>query len=259
MKSTGITLPLSDIVNVGVYRFDEYDTIGVDHCEHKGFIVGHQRGEKPFGTRRWIEPTETDITSDRSILDSLLILASKALPIRGEKSDRLVRSWCVKYGLPACTVEASQQVGYLAFPLFQFYDFLFFLRDAFWKAESIHDGFSSNVFDENPYKRNSWYFTRERKETLISEFINKADIRLHFEYKNGSPMFYNYAPDIISLVRYQFALTLLSDIERAPRRCKCCGSMFFAHRSNQLYGPCCTRQKRYAAERRRKEKEAQHG
>lgn len=245
---------MSDIVNVGVYRFEQYEILGIEPRKKEGTIVGHQHGEKPFETNRLIKPTETNTISDREILDSLLILASKALPACGEKSNKLIKSWCAKYGLPACSIESSQKVGYLAFPLYRFYDFLFLLRDTFWKAESLYDGFS-DMFDENPYKKNRWYFTKEDKESLISEFINESDVRLCFEYRNGKPTFYNYAPDIFSLVRYQFALILLSNSESVPRRCKCCGSMFFAHRKNQLYGPCCTRQKRYAAEKRKKEKE----
>lgn len=249
-----ITLPLSDIVNVGVYRFEEYEILEVDPRQRKGTIVGHKHGEKPFETNRVIEPTEKCTVSDRALLDSLLILASKAIPIYGEKSNNLIRSWCVNYGLPACSIETSRQIGYLAFPLYRFYDFLFLLRETFLKAESMNDSFSDTV-DENPYKRKKWRFRKEEKESLISDFINESNLGLCFQYRNGTPTLYNYAPDIISLARYQFALMLLSNYESVPRRCKCCGSMFFAHRKNQLYGPCCTRQKRYAAEKRKKERE----
>lgn len=254
MKANGATLTLSDIVKVGFYKFDKYEILEVDPYQRKGTIVGHKHGEKPFEVNRVIEPTEKCTVSDRALLDSLLILASKAIPIYGEKSNNLIRSWCMKYGLPACSIETSQQIGYIAFPLYRFYDFLFLLRDTFWKAESMHDSLS-DVFGENPYKRGRWYFMKEEKESLISDFINESDLGLCFAYRNGTPTLYNYAPDIISLVRYQFALILLSNCESVPRRCKCCGSMFFAHRKNQLYGPCCTRQKRYAAERRKRDRD----
>ncbi len=262
MKENGTILTLSDFVNIGVYRFKKYEILGVDRSKRQGTIVGHD-DEKPFEVNRPIAPTEKCTVSDREILDSLLTLASKAIPICGEKSDKLIRSWCEKYGLPACSVEESRQVGYLAFPLYRFYDFLFLLRDTFWKAESIYSEdfpqkYDIDLFTENPYKKRDAYFTKENKEDLISCFINETNMMLCFEYRNGKPTFYNYAPDIISLVRYQFALILLSNGESVPRRCKCCGSMFFAHRKNQLYGPCCSRQKRYAAEKRRKERERKH-
>ena len=248
---------------------------------HKNrFIVGHAKGEKPFEKRKtiidgkefWtsgpIEPTGTVTVSDRKIFDSLLILASKIIPAFPKESDKLILSWCKKYGLPFCSIEASQQVGYLACPLHQFRYFLVRLCDTFWKAESmcgedtdslIEYGIDNNFFDgpflSNPYKKREKYFTKERKESFISEFLNEANLRFRFEYRNGVPTFYNFAEDIVSLAKYQFALILLSNSERIPRRCKCCGSMFFAHRKNQLYGPCCSRQKRYAAEKRRKERE----
>lgn len=260
IKTNGIILPLSDVVSVGIYKFEEYEIL--KSAQHKDVIVGHEYGEKPFETKLPIKPTGTVTISDRGVFDSLMILASKALPVFRKDSDKQVLSWCKKYGLPFCSIEASQQVGYLACPLWEFYNFLFSLRDAFWKVESLYEDFSvehgiDNVhfFTRNPYREQDHYFTKERKQSLISEFINAADLGLCFEYRNGKPTFYNYAKSMISLTRYQFALILLSNSESVPRRCKCCGSMFFAHRKNQLYGPCCTRQKRYAAEKRKKERE----
>lgn len=268
IKANGSILTLSDIVSVGVYEFEKYEILGNtkdrNSLRNNVFVVGHADGEKPFEANIPIEPTGTIVVSNRDIFDSLLILASEALPIVEKKSHDLILLWCKKYGLPFCSVDASKQNGYLAFPLYKFYDFLFSLRDTFLKVESMHEDFTvehdidANFFDENPYKRQnslSDYFTEEIKRSLIAEFINEANLSLRFEYRSEIPTFYNYAEDIISLVKYQFALILVSNSERVPRRCKCCGSMFFAHRKNQLYGPCCSRQKRYAAERRRREKE----
>lgn len=272
IKKNGGILTLSDVVSVGVYEFEEYEILGNTEdrisCKTNVFVAGHRSGVKPFEKNMPIESTGTIVVSDRSIFDSLLILASKALPIYGKKSHNLVLSWCEKYGIPFCSIEASQRVGYLAFPLYKFYDFLFRLRDTFWKVESmccedtdslIEYGVDSNIFEENPYRRLnplSNHFSEDVKKSLISEFVNKSDLSFRFEYRNGIPTFYNYADDIVSLAKYQFAMILLSSSERAPRRCKCCGSMFFAYRKNQLYGPCCSRQKYYAKEKRRKEKEA---
>lgn len=262
IKPNGIVLPLSDIVRVGVYEFEEYEI--VENPTHKYVIVGHEHGEKPFETNRSIAPTGVKTVSDRSTLDSLLLLASKTPSTLTEDRNKLILLWCEKYGLPFCSIEASQHIGYLACPLHHFLNFLFFLQDAFWKAESMYEDFSVEngidnitMLDKNPYKNRKWseYFTKEKKESLISEFINKANFSLCFEYRNGRPTLYNYASNLISLTQYQFALILLSNNESVPRHCKCCGSMFFAHRKNQLYGPCCTRQKRYAAEKRRKERE----
>lgn len=283
MKANGAPLLLSDIVCVGVYKFDEYKIIEVGEDKsglHQNcFLIGRSKGEQPFQVRKtvidgaelWrsrsIKPTGTDTVSDREIFDSLLILSSKVLPAFPKESNKLILSWCKKFGLPFCSAEASQQVGYLACPLHQFRHFLICLRDTFWKVESlcgedtdslIEYGIDSNLFDglflRNPYQEQDEHFTKERKESLISEFLNEANLRLLFEYRNSTPTFYNYAEDIVSLAKYQFALILLSSGESVPRRCKCCGSMFFASRKNKLYGPCCNRQKRYAAEKRKKEK-----
>lgn len=257
MKANGSILTLSDIVRVGIYKFDEYKILENNRLK---YIVGHKHGEKPFEINRPIEPTEMGTISDRDILDSLMVLASNAP--NSKDSDGLFLTWCQRYGLPFCSSSASQKVGYLACPLTPFRDFLFLLRDAFWKAESLCEDFEiehsiDNIYivGDNPYRKQGSHFSKEGKETLISDFVNGADLKFCFEYRNGTPTFYNYAADIMALVKYQFALVLLSNGESVPRRCKCCGSMFFANRKNKLYGPCCSRQKRYAAEKRKRAKE----
>lgn len=262
IKANGAIIALSDIVSVGVYKFEEYE---ITECDTRKYIVGHGHNEKPFESNRAIKPTGVVTISERSILDSLLILASRVLLALPKKSDNLILSWCKTYGLPFCSIEASQQIGYIACPLTRFRDFLFLLRDTFWKVESMYEDFCTehdvNTFGKNPYTKQSKHFTKGNKESLVSDFVNRADLRLCFEYRNDTPTFYNYAPNIVSLATYQFALTLVSNGESVPRRCKCCGSMFFASRKNKLYGPCCNRQKRYAAEKRRREREegVKHG
>lgn len=283
IKKNGTILPLSDIVSVGVYKFDEYEilTVGKDKngLHENRILVGHSRGQQPFEKRKEIidgmelcttgpiEPTGTDIVSDRKIFDSLLVLASKVFPALPKKSEKLILSWCEEYGLPFCSGEASKQVGYLACPLHQFRYFLNRLRDTFWKVESMCDedtdslieyGVDNSIFEENPYRRRdclSKYFTEDAKKSLITDFINEANLNLCFEYRDGVPTFYNYAEDIVSLAKYQFAIILMSSSERVPRHCKCCGSMFFAYRKNQLYCPYCNRQKYYAKQKRQREKE----
>ncbi len=261
MKANGNPLLLSDVVRVGVYRFEGYKIL--DNAQHKAVIVGYAHEQRAFEDNVPIKPTAVITVSDRLILDSLLILASKVFSVVKEKSDKLILKWCETYGLPFCSIEASQHTGYLACPIDKFRDFLFILRDTFWKCESLHEDIlfepgvgNSASFNRNPYKKygQALTFTEGKKQALIAEFINTANFRLCFEYSDGKPTLYNYADDIISLIRYQLALILLSDGESIPRRCKCCGSMFFARRKNQLYGPCCTRQKRYAAEKRKKGK-----
>lgn len=278
IKKNGTILPLSDIVSVGVYNFSEYEILAVgegrDDLQKKRLIVGHASGEKPF--TNWtdvpIGPTGTITVSDRKIFDSLLVLSSKVFSAFPEESNELILSWCKKYGLPFCSSEASKQTGYLAFPIDYFRNtFLFLLRDTFWKVESmcyedtdslLEYGIDRNIFEENPYRKKgrlSNYFTENVKKSLISNFINEADLKFRFEYRNGVPTFYNYAEDIVSLAKYQFAIILMSSSERVPRHCKCCGSMFFAYRKNQLYCSNCNRQKYYAKQKRQREKAKRKG
>lgn len=59
-----------------------------------------------------------------------------------------------------------------------------------------------DAFGKNPYMKQSKHFTKGKKESLVSDFINGADLRLCFEYRNGTPTFYNYAPNIVFLATY---------------------------------------------------------
>lgn len=169
IKANGAIIALSDIVSVNVYKFEAYK---ITESDTRKYIVGHGRNEKPFGTNRAIEPTEVATISDRSILDSLLILASRALLALPKDSDNLILSWCKMHGLPFCSIEASQRVGYIACPLTQFRDFLFLLRDTFWKVESMYENFCAehdvDAFGKNPYMKQSKHFTKGKKERIFS-------------------------------------------------------------------------------------------
>lgn len=247
----------ADPVTVGQYRFDEYkwqsDVLRGATLWDRDVIVGINRGATMSGERLAIAPTDEVTVDSREVLDSLLVLASQAIPFTEKKSKNLLLRWCNRFGLPFCSIDASQKVGNLACSVRDFALFLFLLRDTFWKIESLQNGISQGPdldFGRNPYFRIDGRFSTEEREKLISEFINDANIKLKVQYSNGEPMIYTNAGNLIDLAKYQLALLLFSRDKSTPKRCKCCNSMFLSQRKNQLYCRDCSPQKNYSKKRR---------
>lgn len=266
MKKNGELTLVSDIVKVGTYKFGAYKVISnvlnSTLAPWMGdVIVGKETEHQlPFSRDCAISPTDHTIVTDRNILNSLLSLSKQVLPFNDRQSKKHIIRWCDKYGLPFCDIQSTQITGYFSFPLVKFIDFLFELRDTFWKIESLYGGddrIKSDaclIYGDNPYMKNPTDFiSKEDRQRLISDFVNASNIKLELHYSGDVPKFCNSCADLVSLSRYQIAILLLSGSGCAPRRCKCCGSMFFASRKNQLYGSCCSRQKAFNAKKRKKE------